>query len=52
VRYFPKGTDFMTLSKEEIQAVVYKLNHRPRKIRGYKTPHELFTGQPERLVAA
>ncbi|WAJ72027.1 IS30 family transposase [Catenovulum adriaticum] len=51
-RYFPKGTDFMALSEKEIQAAVDKLNHRPRKTRGYKTPHELFTGQPEILVAA
>ncbi len=51
-RYFPKGTDFMTLSEEEIEDVVYKLNHRPRKTRDYKTPHELFTGQSEILVAA
>jgi IS30 family transposase len=51
-RYFPKGTDFMALSEHEIQAAVDKLNHRPRKTRGYKTPHELFTGQPEKLVAA
>ena len=51
-RYFPKGTDFMTLSEEEIQLAVDNLNHRPRKTRGYKTPHELFTGQSEILVAA
>jgi IS30 family transposase len=51
-RYFPKGTDFMTLKDKEIQAVVDKLNHRPRKTRGFKTPHELFTGQSEILVAA
>lgn len=42
----------MMLSEEEIQAVVNKLNHRPRKTRGYKTPHELFTGQSTILVAA
>jgi len=36
-RYFPKGTDFMALGEEEIQAAVYKLNHRPRKMRG-QTP--------------
>ncbi len=51
-RYFPKGTDFMTLSESEIQAAVDRLNHRPRKTRGYKTPYELFTGQSEILVAA
>ena len=42
----------MMLSEEEIQAVVNKLNHRPRKTRGDKTPYELFTGQPTKLVAA
>ena len=50
-RYFPKGTDFMALSEKEIQSAVDKLNHRPRKTRGYKTPHELFTEQSEILVA-
>ena len=50
-RDFPKGTDFMRLSEAEIQAVD-KLNHRPRKMRVYKAPYELFTGQPEILVAA
>lgn len=51
-RYFPKGTDFMSLSESEIQEVIYKLNHRPRKTRGFKTPHELFTGESESLLAA
>ncbi len=51
-RFFPKGTNFMTLSEKEIQAAVDNLNHRPRKTRGYKTPYELFTGQSEILVAA
>jgi IS30 family transposase len=50
--YFPERTDFMTLSEEEIQLAVHNLNHRPRKIQDYKTPHELFTGQSEVLVAA
>jgi IS30 family transposase len=51
-RYFPKGTDFMTLSEEKIQLAVDNLNHKSRKTRGYKTPHKLFTGQSEILVAA
>lgn len=42
----------MTLSEEELEAAVYDLNHRPRKSRGYKTPHELFTGQSEIIVTA
>ena len=35
----------MILSEEEIRAAVDKLNHRPRKTQGYKTPYELFTEQ-------
>jgi len=30
-RYFPQGTDFMTLSEEEIKLAIDNLNHRPRK---------------------
>ena len=40
--YFPKGTDFRTISEEEIRAVEYALNTRPRKRLGWKTPLEIF----------
>jgi len=40
------------ISEEEIQTAVNKLNYCPRKTRGYKTPYELFTRQPTKLVAA
>jgi transposase, IS30 family len=41
-RYFPKGTDFSTISYEEIQKVEYLLNTRPRKRLGGLTPYEVF----------
>jgi transposase, IS30 family len=41
-RYFPKGTDFRTLSEEQIAHVEYLLNSRPRKRLGWKTPYEVF----------
>lgn len=41
-RYFPKKTDFSTVSDEEIQRVEYLLNTRPRKRLGFKTPYEVF----------
>ena len=41
-RYFPKGTDFSTLTQADIDAVVHQLNHRPRKRLNYLTPHEVF----------
>jgi transposase, IS30 family len=42
--YFPKKTDFTTISDEEIQKVEYALNTRPRKRLGYKTPLEVLSG--------
>ena len=40
--YFPKGTDFATISDESIKAVEDALNNRPRKRLGWKTPLEAF----------
>ncbi|CDG86625.1 IS30 family transposase [Xenorhabdus bovienii] len=42
--YFPKGTDFNRVSELEVNLVANRLNKRPRKTRGYKTPDELFKG--------
>lgn len=36
--YFPKGTDFSTIPDEELAAVEYRLNSRPRKRLGWKSP--------------
>lgn len=41
-QYFPKGTDFSTLTHAEVKSVEDKLNSRPRKVLGYRTPHEVF----------
>lgn len=41
-RFFPKGTDFRTVSDEEIRKVEYLLNTRPRKRLGWKTPYQVF----------
>ena len=40
--YIPKKTKFETISDKFIVEIQEKLNHRPRKILGYKTPHEVF----------
>jgi transposase, IS30 family len=40
--YFPKGTDFATISDEAIQTVENALNSRPRKRLGWRTPLEVF----------
>lgn len=41
-RYFPKGSDFRSITEKILASVVKKLNHRPRKCLGYRTPHEVF----------
>ena len=41
-RYFPKGTDFKTVTQEEIDECVEEINSRPRKCLGYFTPNEVF----------
>lgn len=41
-QYFPKGTDFSNVSRQQIQAVQVKLNSRPRKCLDYQTPNDIF----------
>lgn len=41
-QFFPKGTDFSTVSRREIKRVQHLLNGRPRKTLGYRTPYEVF----------
>lgn len=41
-RYFPKGSDFRSITQESLALIVKKLNHRPRKCLNYQTPHEVF----------
>jgi IS30 family transposase len=37
-QYFPKGTDLSVFSQEQLDAVADRLNTRPRKTLGYRTP--------------
>jgi len=41
-QYIPKKTSFENISQEEIVMIANKINHRPRKSLGYKTPFEVF----------
>ncbi|MGZ4968766.1 MAG: IS30 family transposase, partial [Methylobacter sp.] len=34
-----------------VEAVMHKLNHRPRKTLNFKTPHEVFFAEPEKEAA-
>lgn len=46
-QYFPKGSSLKDISVEQVMSVQNKLNHRPRKILGYKTPYEVFYAKIE-----
>lgn len=41
-QFFPKGTDFLKISRREVKHVQHLLNGRPRKVLGYATPYEVF----------
>ena len=41
-QYFPKGTDFTTITEPEVKYVEYLLNSRPRKTLNFNTPIETF----------
>ena len=41
-QYFPKNRDFTTITKKEINFAMERLNNRPRKRLGYRTPNQVF----------
>jgi IS30 family transposase len=41
--YLPKGMDLSTVSRQQLTAIEQALNHRPRKILDFQTPHEVFS---------
>jgi len=43
-QYFPKKHDFKTITQQQIKRVMDKLNNRPRKCLGIKTPNQVFFG--------
>jgi transposase, IS30 family len=42
-QYFPKKSDFKLIKNEYVQEIENKLNNRPRKRYGFKTPNEVFS---------
>jgi transposase, IS30 family len=48
-QYFPKKYAFASITSEDLQEVEDRLNNRPRKTLGYRTPNEVFF--KERSVA-
>jgi IS30 family transposase len=48
-QYFPKKSDFAQITDYQVRAAAARLNNRPRKTLGYRTPNEVFFKQ--QLVA-
>ena len=44
-QFFPKKMAFNLITKKEMEMAMHRLNHRPRKCLGYRTPHEVFMEQ-------
>lgn len=44
-QFFPKKMAFESITLGDIELAMHRLNHRPRKCLGFKTPHEVFMKQ-------
>jgi len=51
-QYFPKDRDLTSVTATEIEQAMDKLNHRPRKSLGYRTPYEVFFNTRTSLTVA
>ena len=49
--YLPKGTDFATVSDEQLRGIERRINSRPRKTLGWRTPYEVFAEALNNRVA-
>jgi IS30 family transposase len=43
--FFPKKMRFESITKKDVAMAMHRLNHRPRKCLGFRTPHEVFMEQ-------
>lgn len=44
-QFFPKKMAFESITTKDVEFAMRRLNHRPRKCLGYRTPHEVFMEQ-------
>ena len=49
-QYIPKKRRMQTVTDEELAMIQNRLNHRPRKRLGFKTPHEVFHASLNRVA--
>jgi IS30 family transposase len=44
-QYFKKRSDFAAITPQDVKKALDRLNHRPRKVLGYRSPHEILFGK-------
>jgi IS30 family transposase len=44
-QYIPKNRKLTSVTIDELEQIMIKLNHRPRKCLDFKSPFEVFFGQ-------
>lgn len=50
--YLPKGSELGGFTQDDLDAIAYRLNSRPRKVLGFKTPREVFDEHLNTIPAA
>jgi IS30 family transposase len=50
-QYFTKGSSVENITEDQVEGVMEKLNHRPRKTLNDRTPHAVFFSETEREAA-
>jgi len=48
--YFPKNMELLEVAQEQVQWAVDRINHRPRKVLGFRTPFEVYFGKTLRYT--
>lgn len=49
-QYLPKSRRLDTVTDEELDLIMHRLNHRPRKTLGFRTPYEVFFNTQTQLT--
>jgi IS30 family transposase len=49
-QYFPKRTDFKKVDEQTLKRAQDELNHRPKKILGFRSPTEVHEGKKIRMI--
>lgn len=49
--FLPKGSDLNLVTQQQLTYIEHALNHRPRKILGFESPHKVFSRMSPDFIA-